>query len=295
MYKDVTGFIFQIQRFSVHDGDGLRTTVFFKGCPLRCRWCHNPEGLRPGALLAVNRSLCVHCGRCQDICPQGVHSVSPGMHSVSRAQCRTCGACAAACPTGALHLIRQRMSAGDVVREALRDAPFYTTGGGITCSGGECTMQPEFLLAVLITAKEAGLNTAVDTCGFAPSDVLRQIAPYTDAFLYDIKAYTPELHRTFTGADNALILSNYRMLHGMGARLDVRIPLIPTVNDSEEEILRIGSFLREAGRPHALKVIPYHSPGHAKYAQVDEPIWEPEGRFTVTPEEAQRMLDAMLA
>ena len=295
MHKDVTGTIFQIQRFSVHDGDGLRTTVFFKGCPLRCRWCHNPEGLRGGVLLACSRNLCAHCGRCQAVCPYGVHSVFPDRHDVYRALCRTCGLCVNACPAGALNLVGRRVSANEVVRAALRDAPFYTTGGGITCSGGECTMQPEFLLAVLKGAKAAGLNTAVDTCGFAPADVLRQIAPYADAFLYDIKAYTPELHKTFTGVDNRLIQDNYRMLHGMGARLDVRIPLIPTVNDSEEEITRIGRFLQEAGRPHALKVIPYHSPGHAKYAQVDEAIWEPEGRFTVTPEEAQRMLDAMLA
>ena len=125
--------------------------------------------------------------------------------------------------------------------------------------------------------------------------MFKGIAPYTDAFLYDIKAYTPELHKAYTGVDNRLIQENYRMLHGMGARLDVRIPLIPTVNDSAEEIVRIGRFLQEAGKPHALKVIPYHSPGHAKYAQVDETIWEPEGRFAVTPEQAQRMLEDMLA
>ena len=295
MHKDVTGTIFQIQRFSVHDGDGLRTTVFFKGCPLRCRWCHNPEGLRSGVLLACSRNLCAHCGRCQAVCPYGVHSVFPGQHDVYRALCRTCGRCVEACPADALNLVGRRVTANEVVREALRDAPFYTTGGGITCSGGECTMQPEFLLAVLRAAKDAGLNTAVDTCGFAPPDVFERIAPYTDAFLYDIKAFTSGLHKTYTSVDNALILQNYRMLHTRGARLDVRIPLIPTVNDSEEEIARIGRFLQEAGRPHALKVIPYHSPGHAKYAQVDEPIWEPEGRFTVTPEEAQRTLEAMLA
>lgn len=295
MSKDVTGFIFQIQRFSVHDGDGLRTTVFFKGCPLRCRWCHNPEGLRPGVVLAANRQLCAQCGRCQAVCPRGVHSVFSDRHDVYRAHCAACGACIDACPTGALQLVGRRVSASEVVREALKDKPFYTTGGGITCSGGECTMQPEFLRAVLVTAKEAGLNTAVDTCGFAPGEVFRRIAPYTDAFLYDIKAYTPELHKAYTGVDNRLIQENYRMLHGMGARLDVRIPLIPTVNDSAEEIARIGRFLQEAGKPHALKVIPYHSPGHAKYAQVDETIWEPEGRFAVTPEQAQRMLEDMLA
>ena len=192
-------------------------------------------------------------------------------------------------------MVGWRVSAEEVVREVLRDAPFYGNGGGVTCSGGECTMQPEFLLAVLQAAKEVGLNTAVDTSGFAPVDTFRQIAPYTDTFLYDIKADTPELHKAFTGVDNRLIQDNYRMLHSLGARLDVRIPLIPTVNDSEEEIARIGRFLQEAGKPHAIKVIPYHSPGQAKYAQVDELIWEPEAHFVITPDEAQRMLNAMLA
>lgn len=295
MNNDVTGTIFQIQRFSVHDGDGLRTTVFFKGCPLRCRWCHNPEGLRPGLLLACSREQCTLCGRCQMVCPHNVHSVFADRHDVYRALCQTCGRCAEACPTGALHLVGRRVSAEEIVREALRDAPFYATGGGITCSGGECTMQPEFLFAVLKASKEAGLNTAVDTCGFAPSDVFRRIAPYTDAFLYDIKMLTPELHKTYTGVDNHLILQNYRMLHSAGARLDVRIPLIPTVNDTPQEIERIGRFLQEAGKPNAVKVIPYHSPGHGKYAQVDAELWQPQGSFTVTPDDAQRTLDDMLS
>lgn len=292
MHTDVRGRIFQIQRFSVHDGDGLRTTVFFKGCPLHCLWCHNPEGLCADVQLAVNRQQCVRCGRCQTLCPQQVHHVSESMHDVDFAHCIACGTCAAGCPTGAARLIGQTVTADEVVREALTDRAFYTNGGGITCSGGECTMQPQFLLAVLLAAKEAGLNTAVDTCGYASADVMRQIAPYTDTFLYDIKAVTHSLHKTCTGADNRLILENYRMLHETGARLDVRIPLIPTVNDSEDELLRIGRFLQQAGKPHAVQVIPYHA--QRKHAQINQPLWEPRGTYAVTPEAAQHMLNAML-
>ena len=294
MHNEVTGTIFQIQRFSVHDGEGLRTTVFFKGCPLRCRWCHNPEGLRYGAELALNRELCALCGRCAAVCPQSVHDVSPVGHQTNREVCSSCGLCARACPTGALSIVGRTVSACDVVREALRDSPFYVNGGGITCSGGECTAQPHFLIAVLRCAREAGLNTAVDTCGYAPAWVFARLLPLTDAFLYDIKTLPPSLHKAYTGVDNGRILSNYRMLHRNRARLDVRVPLIPTVNDTVEQITRIGEFLLDAGIPHTLKVIPYHLPGHGKYAQLDRSLWHPPAHFEVEPDEAQRMLDNML-
>ena len=291
MNRNVMGTIFPIQRFCTHDGDGIRTTIFFKGCPLRCRWCHNPEGLHGGIQLGFNRDQCMRCGRCQEVCPEDAHDFSSAGHEINRQRCIVCGRCADICPTGALKLIGRTVTAVEVVREALKDAPFYSTGGGITCSGGECTMQKDFLLDILKTGKAAGLNTAVDTCGYAPSDTFAQIAPYTDTFLYDIKMITGALHERYTGSSNQLIIDNYRQLHAIGARMDVRVPLIPGVNDSMEEIRRIADFLHTAGIPHSVKVIPYHTPGHAKYRQIDEQLWEPEKQYTVSPEEAQRILD----
>ena len=294
MHSDVKGIIFNIQRFSVHDGDGIRTTVFFKGCPLRCRWCHNPEGLRYDIEIAYSSEKCLLCERCANVCKKGVHSIKQGFHELERTNCDACGLCIVDCPTGALRLVGQEMTAADVVREVIRDEPFYKGGGGITCSGGECTMQPQFLTAVLEDAKEVGLNTAVDTCGAAPSVVFKRILPLTDAFLYDIKIITPAAHRAYTGTDNALILKNYRLLHNAGARIDVRVPLIPSVNDTPQEIESIGRFLIDAGKPHTVKIIPYHSPGRGKYAQLGEILWQPMSSYTISPDEAQRRLDDMI-
>ena len=291
MNRSIRGTIFQIQRFCVHDGDGIRTTVFFKGCPLRCRWCHNPEGLHSRIQLGFNPEQCIGCGCCGDICPKGAHSFSPAGHEIIRQRCNVCGLCAALCPTGALTLIGRTVSAAEVMREVLRDIPFYSTGGGITCSGGECTMQKDFLLEILKASKAAGLNTAVDTCGYASPETFAQIAPYTDTFLYDIKMITETLHERFTGMSNRIILENYRRLRAVGARMDVRVPLIPGVNDNIEEIRRIADFICAEGRPNAVRVIPYHSPGRAKYRQIDERLWEAERQYTVSPEEAQCILN----
>lgn len=295
MYGQVLGTVFQIQRFSVHDGDGLRTTVFFKGCPLHCKWCHNPEGLTAKKQLAFLTEQCICCGGCAAVCPNGVHQITPELgHQVDRSRCIYCGQCEHVCPAAALKIIGQVMTAREVVDQVLRDRPFYREEGGITCSGGECTMQPEFLLAVLALSHQEGLTTAVDTCGFAPRRVFEDILPFADMFLYDIKTITPSLHHAYTGADNKVIHENYRMLHAAGARLDVRIPLIPGVNDSWEEIERIGAFLLEAGIPHAVKVIPYHTPGKGKHAQLGLPLWTPPDQGHLSAEEAQQMLKAML-
>jgi len=291
----VTGRVFQVQRFSVHDGDGLRTTVFFKGCPLRCRWCHNPEGLVQDKQLAYLEAKCLSCGLCAAACPNGVHSFENGRHIADKTRCAHCGACEAVCPAGALNTVGRDMTALQVVKEVEKDRPFYGTEGGLTCSGGECTMQPRFLLAVLRLAKAAGLNTAVDTCGASPWQTYEAILPYTDLFLYDLKAHSPRIHREYTGVDNGAILSNYRRLMAAGAKVDVRIPLIPGVNDSWDELLAIGRFMAEAGVPRKLKVIPYHTPGENKYAQLDLDMWQPdEGRAGIGSDEAQAMLDELL-
>ena len=294
MLDEVTGTVFRVQRFSVHDGDGIRTTAFFKGCPMKCLWCHNPEGICGAPQLAYLEERCVLCGRCAGVCAHGAHDFSQGRHGLKRSLCTLCGACAEVCPVEALRLVGRKMTAGEVVGQAAKDRPFYAGGGGLTCSGGECTMQPEFLYAVLAVAKEAGLNTAVDTCGAAPYMIFERILPFADAFLYDVKMITPQLHRAYTGTDNGLILRNYQRLQAAGAKIDVRIPLIPSVNDTWLEVERIGEFLCDVGKPRTVKVVPYHSPGSGKYAQLGKTAWRAPREYAMTPQQAQQRLESML-
>lgn len=289
------GTVFQIQRFCVHDGPGIRTTVFFKGCPLQCRWCHNPEGQRSAAELAYREDRCLLCAACVQACPADVHCVDAQTrtHAVSRALCVHCGLCVECCPAGAVHTIGRDMTADEVVACALRDKAFYGSTGGITCSGGECTLQPDFLLQVLRLSRENGLNTAVETCGMAARHVFEAIMPYTDTFLYDIKAISASMYRQWIGTeDGGEILNNYRLLPH--AAVEVRVPLIPGVNDTGEEIAKIGAFLLDAGIPRCVKVLPYHTPGRGKYAQLGRAVWLPEKAYALTPEDAQRLLDDML-
>ena len=282
------GTIFNIQRFSVHDGPGIRTTVFFMGCPLRCKWCHNPEGLRQELSIAFDEQKCIACGACAAVCPMGVHQMLP-VHSIDWERCHACGACVRACPAGALRINGKVLSAKDVVRLALRDAPFYGKEGGITCSGGEATMQLPFLLEVLQLAHKAGLHTALDTCGYAPWDAFAALLPFTDLFLYDIKAFTPALHQSATGVTNERILNNYRFLYQQGAHIWVRIPVIPGFNDTVEEMQNIKTFLQHAGMPEQIKLIPYHPLGKEKYTQLGMKAWSPECSIRVSIERLEQV------
>lgn len=265
------GLIFDIQRFSVHDGPGVRTTFFLKGCPLRCGWCHNPEGLEGRVQLQFLAENCILCGDCRDACLRNVHDFEEETHRVDFSRCDTCGKCVESCPSGALRLAGQRISPKEAVQAALRDQPFYGKTGGVTFSGGECSMQPEFLLETLALCKEAGLHTAVDTCGLMPEETLRKLMKLADLFLYDIKAATPEVHKGGTGADNTAILQNYRLLMEEGCRVWVRVPVIGGFNASETEMGKIATFLKEHPGVEQIELMPYHKLGTGKYPQIGRP------------------------
>lgn len=282
----MNGLLFDIQRFSVHDGPGIRTTFFLKGCPLRCGWCHNPEGLEGRVQLQYRDELCIHCAECAGLCPQHVHSFdmpetdaasrnesdgparSEAQHTVDFTLCDACGECTQACPSGALSLMGAQYSPEDVLRAAKREAAFYGKDGGVTFSGGEASRQVDFLAECLTLCREAGFHTAVDTCGLMPRDTLLRLARLCDLFLYDIKAVSADLHKRGTGADNAQILENYRTLTQLGCRIWVRVPVIGAFNASSEEMTRIAEFLCECGGAEQIELMPYHKLGIGKYAQL---------------------------
>jgi pyruvate formate lyase activating enzyme len=206
-----TGIVFDIKKFSIHDGPGIRTTIFFKGCPLRCWWCHNPEGLTPEPELMIRANRCIRCDACLDVCPHGAISRDGDKVFTDVAKCLRCGTCVAACYAEARQIVGQEMAAAQVMAEIERDVPFYDeSGGGATFSGGEPLLQPDFLCELLSACRARGIHTAVDTCGFAPWEVLDSVRKYVDLFLYDLKLMDEARHRAFTGVSNALILSNLR-------------------------------------------------------------------------------------
>lgn len=266
--------IFDIKRFAVHDGDGIRTTVFLKGCPLRCQWCHNPESFVMKSQLALFADKCVHCGLCAQSCQHGVHDFSKG-HHLHRELCVACGECIHSCPVKALEVYGRNVTVADILPELLSDREFYEgTGGGITLSGGECLMQPEFCTELLKTLKENGINTAVDTCGYVSREVVDMVIPYTDTFLYDIKAIDKDVHIKCTGVSNETILDNFRYIYSQGKDIEVRIPYVPGWNDGEMEA--IAQFLSEHPNIKGVRVLAYHNYAASKYTSLGLPLELPE-------------------
>lgn len=262
------GLIFDIQKFCVHDGPGIRTTVFFKGCPLRCSWCHNPESNRTEKELLYAAHTCVGCGACAEVCPMQAHTPTP-VHTVDRAVCAVCGKCAEICPTQALSIVGKEMNADEIMREVLRDRSFYeASGGGLTLSGGEVFLQFDFAMELLKSAKEHGLHTCVETCGFTEKDKLLRLAAFTDLFLYDWKCTDFELHKRYTGVGNREILENLRALNGIGASVILRCPIIPNVNDTAEHLDGIAVLAESLACIEAVELEPYHALGTDKAKRI---------------------------
>ena len=259
------GTIFNIQRFAVHDGPGIRTTVFLKGCPLKCFWCHNPEGMRREPEIFFRSDKCIGCGWCFNACPQHCHRLENGKHLFYRENCIHCGRCAEKCYAEAIVVIGRTMTVTEVLAEVMRDKPFYdNSGGGMTLSGGEPMLQFEFTRALLKAAKSAGIHNCLDTCGFAPFDDYSQILKNVDIFLYDLKSTDPDKHRSFTGVPLAGILNNLYRLDEAGATIILRCPLIPGFNDDDKHLKKIAATANKLRHVQEINLLPYHPLGRDK-------------------------------
>ncbi len=274
------GLVFDIQRYSLHDGPGLRTDVFLKGCPLRCQWCSNPESQNLQPELALFNNKCIVCDQFTVACP--VNWNSERNNGWNKELEDKYSARSAVCPTGAIRWIGERRTAGEVIKEVLRDAPFYEDGGGITLTGGDPTMQPDMAEALLCLAKAEGISTTMETCGHTRWAVLERLLPYLDHILFDVKHIDSEIHQMFSGVGNELILSNLRQLLTLKVPITIRVPLIPGFNASVESLQAIAGFvLRLSDSIESIDLLPYHILGKSKYKALGRKyLWESHERFS---------------
>ncbi len=283
--KNVTGKIFNIQRYSLDDGEGIRTCVFLKGCPLHCLWCHNAESQSPHIELAYRRESCIGCGECARVCELGCHKLGE-LHIFERENCTVCNRCANVCPTEALELVGKHMSIDAVMSKVLRDSPFYGKNGGVTITGGEPMAQYEFTLELAKAVKSAGFSVVVETSGFADSEKYIELAKYCDCFYYDCKADSKR-HRELVGADDRLITANLDLLIKNGASVVLRCPIVPSANLTREFIDKIITLGQKYPTLAGISLLPYHSLGVRKSSELGKEI---QPRFT---EPSRETMDAL--
>lgn len=265
--------IFNIQKYNMYDGPGVRTLVFFKGCPLRCRWCSNPESQSRQFQILLKRDLCVLCGACERVCPTGVHKVTPQGHEIVKdAECIGCGKCSHACPKSALAVMGEQKTISELLEIVEEDRPFYeTSGGGLTIGGGEVLMQPDAAANLLLGCRQRGIHTAIETSGYARPEALAKVAESVDLFLYDIKHMNPERHHELTGVRNETILSNLEWLLQNRHNVKIRLPLLKGLNDGDDEMRDILRFLKpylQCRNFKGVDILPYHKMGVHKYEQL---------------------------
>jgi pyruvate formate lyase activating enzyme len=267
----ITGTVFEIERYALHEGPGIRTLVFLKGCCLRCLWCCNPESQAHPPQLVYWTNKCIGCGVCVENCPRQALTLADSGISIDRSRCRVCGKCADLCNAEALVLIGREMTPGQVLAEVLKDSLFYRkSGGGVTFSGGEPLIQHEFLKETAKICKENGVNTAIETSGCVRWEIIEEVLPYIDLFLYDLKEMDENRHKRFTGVGNDMILNNFKKLVKIGKELVVRIPIITAHNDRDENYRRIIEFLKPRAPGIRIDLLPYHRLGKAKYDRLDQ-------------------------
>ncbi|MGE5222061.1 MAG: glycyl-radical enzyme activating protein [Omnitrophica WOR_2 bacterium] len=268
----MSGTIFNIQRFSIHDGPGIRTTVFLKGCNLRCFWCHNPESALMQPQIQFFPGKCIACGSCVDICQHGAQQLEGGRRVYDRSLCQECGDCLVNCFSGALQWVGKEASVEQVLAEIEQDRLYYENSrGGVTFSGGEPLLQKEFLRSLLAESKKRGFHTAVDTAGNVPWESFEAIKPYTDLFLYDFKALDERKHREATGVGNRRILDNLQRLADGDVEIWIRIPVIPGVNDREKDIQAMAAFLSPLKGIRWVELLSFHHLGSEKYESLGKP------------------------
>ena len=286
------GLIFDIKRYAIHDGPGIRTTIFFKGCDLRCVWCHNPEGQLPNIELAYNINRCRGCKECIEICPENALFWKEHIN-INRDKCNLCGKCTENCAAEALEMIGRKMGMEEIMREIEKDKAFYEeSNGGVTFSGGEPLLQPDFLKVILEECTKRKIHTAVDTCGYASQNVIDDICSFVNLFLYDIKIMNDEKHIKYTGVSNKIILKNLKYLVKKGANIEVRIPIIPNINDDKDNINRIANFLCTLSGIKIISILPYHEEGSEKYMRLNRRYMMEDVR-SVKKEKIQEIKDIL--